>query len=465
MKLKTKLTAVCGVLLFLAAIALSGAMLWQVREQSYKTLTQRSEEKLAGLVNAFGEAVTRNYSAAGSPGSQKAVLQYCFRNCGVEGSVLAAMGELLSAPTQIDPRTYLDVHLTDGVQTARCSAGGKDYLIVGRAVELRQVECQVYLVSDASYIRGELGELLVRFILLALCICVLGLIGVRWLIHRTLAPLSQLQESAEHIADGNYAERVRVSSKDEVGLLAEDFNHMAAAVESHVAYLTEQNIRQQLFIGGVTHELKTPLTSLLLNVDTLRTVYLPEEKQQALLESMDGQLHWLEQMVHKLLKLISLGKSAQIKPSSVPELLEQVRKMTMQISEKYGTILEISCTADMLPMDEDLLCSALLNLIENSAKASAPGQTIRLRAEGNMLEVSDNGRGIPQKDLDRITEPFYMGDPSRSKVNGGFGLGLALVKEIAAVHKAVLDIQSTPGEGTTVRLVFPENGNQTVITR
>ncbi|MGN0293811.1 MAG: hypothetical protein ACI4D3_07400, partial [Lachnospiraceae bacterium] len=182
MKLKTKLTAICTVLLSLVAIALSGAMLWQVREQSYKTLTQRSEEKLAGLVNAFGEAVVRDYSTAGTPSSQKAVLQYCFRNCGVDGSVLAAMGELLSAPTQIDPRTYLDVHLTDGVQTARCSAGGKDYLIVGRAVELRQVECQVYLVSDASYIRGELGELLVRFLLLALCICVLGLIGVRWLI-------------------------------------------------------------------------------------------------------------------------------------------------------------------------------------------------------------------------------------------------------------------------------------------
>ena len=75
MKLKTKLTAVCGVLLFLAAIALSGAMLWQVREQSYKNLTQRSEEKLAGLVNAFGEAVVRDYSTAETPSSQKAVLQ------------------------------------------------------------------------------------------------------------------------------------------------------------------------------------------------------------------------------------------------------------------------------------------------------------------------------------------------------------------------------------------------------
>ena len=73
-----------------------------------------------------------------------------------------------------------------------------------------------------------------------------------------------------------------------------------------------------------------------------------------------------------------------------------------------------------------------------------------------MLEVSDNGRGIPQKDLDRITEPFYMGDPSRSKANGGFGLGLALVREIASVHGGALELDSTVGEGTTVRIVLPE---------
>lgn len=465
MKLRTKLTAICAALLLLVATALSWAMLWQVREQSYKSLTQGSEEKLAGLVSAFEEAVIRNFSAAQTPRSQKAVLKYCFRNCGVEGSVLAAMGEHLSAPTQIDPRSYLDVHLADGVQAARCRSGGKNYLIVGRAVELRQVECQVYLVADASFISRELGELLVRFILLALGICVLGLMGVRWLILRTLAPLFQLQNTADRIADGNYAERVPVTSMDEVGLLAKNFNRMAEAVETHIQTLTEQNARQQLFIGSVTHEFKTPLTSLILNVDTLRTLYLPEEKREELLESMSSQLHWLEQMVHKLLLLISLGKSARIQPSSVPELLERVREMTKSVMKKYGTVLEIFCTADSLPMDKVLVCSALVNLIENSAKASSPGQTICLRAEGNTLEVSDSGRGIPQNDLGRVTEPFYMGDPSRSKVNGGFGLGLALVKEIAAVHRAALDLESTPGKGTTVRFIFSSNDHQAVIER
>ena len=248
-------------------------------------------------------------------------------------------------------------------------------------------------------------------------------------------------------------------------MLAENFNRMAVAVEDHVKSLTEQNERQQLFIGSVTHEFKTPLTSLLLNVDTLRNVFLPEEIQQDLLESMDGQLHWLEQMVHKLLKLISLHQSAQIKQASVPELLEQVRKITQGAMQKHGTVLEVSCKTETLPMDKDLLCSALVNLIENSAKASSPGQVIHLRAEGNVLEASDSGRGIPQKDLERVTEPFYMCDPSRSKAKGGFGLGLALVKEIAAVHRAALDIQSIPGTGTTVRMTFPANSNETVISQ
>ena len=86
---------------------------------------------------------------------------------------------------------------------------------------------------------------------------------------------------------------------------------MALAVETHVDTLREQNERQKLFVGAVTHELKTPLTSLLLNVNTLRNVYLPEEKQEALLTSMDAQLHWLETMVRKLLTLLSMKKERE----------------------------------------------------------------------------------------------------------------------------------------------------------
>lgn len=463
MKLTTKLTAICAVLVLTVAAALSGMMLWQVREQSYNSLEEHTQEKLNDLVNDFVDLLTFDYSAIESPNSRKVYLQYHFQNFNVEGSVLGMNGELVTSPTQIDPRYYMELTLQNRSQTVRCSNAGKHYLVLGRALEYMETVFHVYLIADATYIHQDLSTLLGRFVMIAVFVCVLGLLGVLWLIRGIMVPLAHLQKTAEHIASGNYGERVNIHSRDEVGMLAENFNRMAVAVQDHVQSLTEQNERQQLFIGSVTHEFKTPLTSLLLNVDTLRNVYLPEEMQQDLLESMDGQLHWLEQMVHKLLKLISLHQSAQIKQVSAPEVLEQVRKITQGAMKKHGTVLEVSCEAETLPMDKDLLCSALVNLIENSAKASSPGQVIHLRVKGNVLEVSDSGRGIPQKDLERVAEPFYMCDPSRSKTNGGFGLGLALVKEIAAVHRAALDIQSNPGVGTTVRLTFPADGNETVI--
>ena len=465
MKLTTKLTAICAALVLTVAASLSGLMLWQVREQSYNSLEEHTQEKLNDLVNDFLDLLTFDYSTIESPYSQKVYLQYHFQNFDVEGSVLGMNGELITSPTKIDPRHYMELTQQNRNQTVRCSDAGKHYLVLGRALEYKETIFQVFLIADATYIHQDLGTLLVRFVMIAVFVCVLGLLCVLWLIRKTMAPLAQLQKTADRIASGKYGERVDIHSRDEVGMLAENFNRMAVAVEDHVQSLTEQNERQQLFIGSVTHEFKTPLTSLLLNVDTLRNVYLPEEMQQDLLESMDGQLHWLEQMVHKLLKLISLHQSVQIKQASVQELLEQVRKITQGAMQKHGTVLEVSCKTETLPMDKDLLCSALVNLIENSAKASSPGQVIHLRAEGNVLEVSDSGRGIPQKDLERVTEPFYMCDPSRSKTKGGFGLGLALVKEIAAVHRAALDIQSTPGAGTTAKMTFPANGNETVISQ
>ena len=159
-------------------------------------------------------------------------------------------------------------------------------------------------------------------------------------------------------------------------MLAQDFNRMALAVESHVAALQERTERQKLFTAAVTHELKTPLTSLLLNVNTLQTVYLPEENQAALLESMDHKLRWLDTMVRKLLMLLSVKKNAAFSATSVPELLARVQQLTEGVCAKYGVSLKTDCRVDMLSMDADLMCSALANLVENSAKASAPGQVV-----------------------------------------------------------------------------------------
>ena len=97
-----------------------------------------------------------------------------------------------------------------------------------------------------------------------------------------------------------------------------------------------------------------------------------------------------------------------------------------------------------------------MNLVENGAKASKPGDCIEILADSTGFTVTDHGRGIPEKDLARVTDPFYMGDPSRSKQSGGFGLGLALVKEIAAAHGGTLELTSRPGQGTVAKIRLPK---------
>ena len=287
MKLKTKLTILCAALLLAVAVSLTAAMLWQVREQSYEALLQSTEETLNDLVDDFGTAVYRSSTDGLDSLSRKVLLTYCFRSCSVPGSALVVNGECLSASAQIDPERYLDARY-GSTQSARACAGGRHFLILGRVTDAWGMDCSVYLAADATYIYSQLWQLSGRFALLALSIGLLGLGAVYWMISRTLRPLSRLSEAASSIADGNYSQRVPVVSQDEVGTLAGNFNRMALAVETHVDTLREQNERQKFFVGAVTHELKTPLTSLLLNVNTLRNVYLPEEKQEALLTSMDA---------------------------------------------------------------------------------------------------------------------------------------------------------------------------------
>lgn len=461
MKLRTKLTAICAVLLILTTTVLTGAMLWQVREQAYQSLTERTIEQLRDLDYSFGENRSKA-QAADTEDSKKAMLRYLFESQGTAGGVLVMNGELLSAPTPFNPREYLDVKMLEGIRTARCVVGGRHYLITGRATEIEPDEYQLYIAASADFIEDNMMALFSRFAVFSFLVCVIGLVFLRWVIRKALEPLSTMQDTTNRIASGNYAERVAMSSKDEIGLLAENFNQMAQSVEGHIQSLKTQNERQRLFIGAVTHELKTPLTSLLLNVNTLRTVYLPEEKQEELLEAMDGQLSFLEQMVHKLLKLLSMKKTSKIRDTSVSELLTKVETLAQPIMQKFGTELEIHAEDVMFSIDIDLMCSAIINLIENSAKASKPGQHITLAVQKNSIKVSDYGCGIAAEDIDKITDAFYMVDPSRSKANGGYGLGLALVKEIADVHDARLDIQSRPGQGTDIALVFPEGSNITV---
>ncbi|MDR2737098.1 MAG: HAMP domain-containing histidine kinase [Gracilibacteraceae bacterium] len=215
--------------------------------------------------------------------------------------------------------------------------------------------------------------------------------------------------------------------------------------------------RQEMFIRGLMHELKTPLTAIMLHTDTLLSANLSQADARNSLAHIYRQSRWLDQMSQKLYKLIKLEEATfQTRPEDIPALLEDVKQSTADTLRERQTPLKITCETDSLPLDYDLIKTLLINLVDNASKASAPGQQILLRAYSNTLEMKDSGYGIPADEIAFVTDPFYMVDTSRNKSRGGSGLGLALSKRIADAHKAQLHIESAPNAGTTVRVVFPE---------
>ena len=172
---------------------------------------------------------------------------------------------------------------------------------------------------------------------------------------------------------------------------------------------------------------------------------------------INEQCRWLERLTQKLMMLLTMSGDAEIalECQSVPELLETVGTDTAAAIARRGCHARNEVrdgNAYHGPGSDAPACSS--TLVDNAAKASAVGQTVYLHAHDGMIEVTDEGCGIPADELPRITEPFYRADPSRSKRNGGIGLGLALCLEIARIHGVRLDFDSRPGQGTTARVVF-----------
>ncbi len=455
MKLWKKISLICGAVIILIVSACSAILLAQTKMKILSLTYEQAAEKQRSLDFAFTGTIKHFYSEDDSEAVEYALLHYCFSRYADSSAVLRVGDETIYSQIGINPEEYLELTEFGDQQQYTGKVNGRHILIVGSIASLSNSaneRCEIYIVEDITPVYENLTKILWQFILIGAACIVVGLMLIIFLVRRSMQPLAMLQASASHIAAGNYHERTGICCGDEVGRLATDFNRMTEAVEKHINELTDKNNRQELFIGGVTHEFKTPLTALLLNIDTLQNTYMEEEERNISLEHMERQCKWLEHLVQKLLKLITLDQELDLKRTVILELLEKVRESVAENLRMREVTLELHCETERLMIDEDLMQSVLVNLVDNAVKASAKGQKVILAAYDNVLEVRDYGIGMEQEELAHITEPFYMVDKSRSKKQGGVGLGLALVKEIVKAHGAKLEIESSLGIGTTVKI-------------
>lgn len=265
-------------------------------------------------------------------------------------------------------------------------------------------------------------------------------------------PIRLLTRATRQMRQGNYGYRAEVVSSDEMGQLTRDFNQMANALEDNIHKLEEEIQAREEFIAAFSHELKTPLTTIIGYADLLRSRKLDEEKHFLSSNYIYTEGKRLETMAFRLLDLIVTRRGTAdmqwINTAGIFSYLEDVYAAHTDSGMKFIFSYEPAKVYGEL----NLLKTVMINLIDNACKASEPGERIEITGRqeeaGYHFMVRDYGVGIPREECRKITEAFYMVDKSRSRSHNGAGLGLALCTEILTLHRSRLEIESEPGQGS-----------------
>ena len=315
----------------------------------------------------------------------------------------------------------------------------------------------MYLESmyDISHVFTDRQYQLVVYRWLFITVVVLGA-ALSWLLSFFMTlPLRRLSRVTRAIASGDLSSRAAPGGKDEIGVLAADFNNMAGRLEHSINEMKDTMRRQEEFMGGLAHEIKTPMTSIIGYADLLRGHALSDDEKREAANYIFMEGRRLEVLSLKLLDLIVLKKrDFTFVPMRIESIVADVARLLKPVLQKLDVRLSYDCEAGTCMIEPDLFMSLLLNIIDNARKAmtGAGKISIRSRVDNGYCEIriADNGRGIPEEELTKIKDAFYRVDKSRSRAQGGVGLGLRLCDEIVDLHNGEISFESELGKGTTV---------------
>ena len=216
----------------------------------------------------------------------------------------------------------------------------------------------------------------------------------------------------------------------------------------------ERNRRE--FTANVSHELKTPLQSIMGSAELLENSLVKPEDTPRFLGHIRQEAARLLDLIEDIIRLSQLDEGVQLPAEEVDlvALSREVASVLQSAAEDKGVTVEITGENSHVTGARRLLYEIIYNLCDNAIKYNVPGGSVRIRAEGSVLTVSDTGIGIPPEHQSRVFERFYRVDKSHSKQSGGTGLGLSIVKHAVQYHNARLTLDSTPSKGTTITIEF-----------
>ena len=322
------------------------------------------------------------------------------------------------------------------VYTGMINAGGSQYIL--------------QTVKDVTDVYKSSESLRNSFIIILLASLALSMV-IAYVFSKTVsAKAEHVRKTSEAMAAGDYKKRIVINSKDEFGDMAASYNKMADTIEEKISELEDSVRKRDDFIAAFSHEMKTPMTSIVGYADMIAHSNKGDEEIREAAGYILNEGLRLEKLSFNLLNLITR--------ESVPseEIFDDLKHVYKQ-AEKDVTIT-YDCDSAYINIEYDLIKTVLTNLIDNALKSNTDRIEVsgKVTGEGYTFSVRDYGMGIPEEDLKKVTEAFYMVDKSRSRKAHGAGIGLALCDRIVKLHDSSLDIQSRLGEGTTVRFTLPD---------
>lgn len=460
MKLWKKLSLVT-VLVMLGAMAASGlAVIYYEKQYNQEKTIENYEQQLKFTSYSLGKELEGGLQAGYNEITMNSYVDFVMRRLEGDQYILIKNNQVIFNRTPYDLAKPEDERWGGEEPHSMILRKEKNYyLIAGKRILMAgNDEYKVVLIQDISQLYEGLEQQAVYSLGIYFSAAIISVIIMFLITRRILKPLRELQSAALDISNGNLKRRASVRTGDEIGSVAKAFNAMADQIENQVTELEQESERRKQLLGSLTHELKTPMTSIIGYSDTLLHVNLKWEQKQRALYHIKEECSRLGRLGSKLMSLMGMydNDSISMEEVSMQELFEQTAQIEKHPLKDKGMKLEYSCTMGKRRVDRDLFESLLVNLVDNSARASREGDTIYLIGEEDRIIVRDQGCGIPKEEIGRVTEAFYMVDKARSRKEGGCGLGLALCSRIAALHGAKLMIESEPGRGTQISIVFQE---------
>ena len=284
----------------------------------------------------------------------------------------------------------------------------------------------------------------------------LAVFGVA-LANKLVKPIHKITGAIENVSEGYSDDVLHVDTFAETSQLSEAFNKM-------LGRLKQLDDSREEFVSNVSHELKTPMTSMKVLADSLlEQENLPVEMYREFMEDIAKEIDRENQIITDLLSLVKMNRTGQtmnLQQVNINDLLEQILKRLKPIAEKKNVEMVMESFRPVsAEIDETKFTLAVSNLVENAIKYNHENGWVHVSLNADhkyfYLKVEDSGLGIPQEDQAHIFERFYRVDKSHSREIGGTGLGLAIARNAVIVHRGSIKVHSNEGEGTTFTVRIP----------